>query len=141
MRPIKGSRKEIVVFEGRQGKWGVKGLERLWASARRRPSVTAHTKGSGLSTSKANARAMLKEKRATTLTQFFVARLMIKSGEEADGTPVSQEVKETHKFETLNKVTRDREAERPDDCKRCSVRIDASLCLHAGAPAKVCRVV
>ena len=79
-------------------KWGVKGLERPLASARGRPSVTAHTKGSGLSTGKADARAMLKEKRATALTQFFVARPIIKSGEEANGTPVSQDVKETHKF-------------------------------------------
>ena len=68
------------------------------ASARGRPSVTTHTKGSGLSTGKADARAMLKEKRATTLTQFLVARLIIKCGEEADGKPVSQDVKETHKF-------------------------------------------
>ena len=79
-------------------KWGVKGLERPLASARGRPSVTAHTEGSGLSTGKANARAMLKEKRATTLTQFLVARLVIECGKEADGTPVSQDVKETHKF-------------------------------------------
>ena len=48
-------------------KWGVKGLERPLASARGRPSVTAHTKGSGLSTGKADARTMLQEKRATTL--------------------------------------------------------------------------
>jgi hypothetical protein len=32
-------------------------------------------KGRGLSANKANARAMLKEKRATTLTQFLGARV------------------------------------------------------------------
>ena len=47
---------------------------------------------------KANARTVLKEKRATTLTQFLIARLIIQCGEEADRTPVSQDVKETHKF-------------------------------------------
>ena len=46
----------------------------------------------------ADARAMLKEKRATTLTQFLVTRLVIQGGEEADGTLVSQDVKKTHEF-------------------------------------------
>ena len=41
---------------------------------------------------------MLKEKRATTLTQFLVTRLVIQGGEEADGTLVSQDVKKTHEF-------------------------------------------
>ena len=73
MKPRRGSRTQIVVGKERQVNWGVKGLERLLASARGRPSVTAHTKGSGLSTGKADARAMLKEKRATTLTHFLIA--------------------------------------------------------------------
>ena len=76
MKPGRGSGKRIDVGQEGQGNWGVKGLERLLASARGRPSVTAHTEGSGLSTGKANARAMLKEKRATTLIMaaqtFFV---------------------------------------------------------------------
>jgi hypothetical protein len=41
---------------------------------------------------------MLKEKRATTLTQFLDTRLVIQGGEEEDGTLVSQDVKETHEF-------------------------------------------
>ena len=98
MKPRRGSGKRIDVSKEGQGNWGVRGLDRLLASANVRPSVTAHTKGSGLSTGKANARAMLKEKRATMLTQFLVARLVIECGKEADGTPVSQDVKETHKF-------------------------------------------
>ena len=60
--------------------------------------MTAHTKSSGLSTSKANARAMLKEKRATTLTQFLVTRFIIQCAKETKSTLVSQDVKETHKF-------------------------------------------
>ena len=52
--------------------------------------------GSGLSTCKANARAMLKEERITTLTQFLVTGLVNKGGKEADSEPVNQNVKETH---------------------------------------------
>ena len=36
---------------------------------------------------------MLKEKRATTLTQFLVTRLVIQGGEEADGTMVRNDEK------------------------------------------------
>ena len=81
------------------------GRQRTGAAAGKRPREAecyrpyeGCTKGGGLSTGKADAREMLKERRATALTQFFAARLIFKSGEEADGTPVSQEVKETHKF-------------------------------------------
>ena len=42
---------------------GGEGLDGLLTSARRRPSVAAHADGNSLSTSKADARAMLKEKR------------------------------------------------------------------------------
>ena len=41
---------------------GVKGLDGLLTSARGRPSVATHAEGNGLSASKADARAMLKEK-------------------------------------------------------------------------------
>jgi hypothetical protein len=41
---------------------------------------------------------MLKEERATTLTQFLVTRLVMQGCEEADGTLVSQDVKKTHEF-------------------------------------------
>ena len=47
---------------------GGEGLDGLLTSARRRPSVAAHADGNSLSTSKADARAMLKEKGSTTLT-------------------------------------------------------------------------
>jgi hypothetical protein len=66
--------------------------------ARGRPWGATHAKGRGLSTSKANACAMLKEKRAATLTQVLVTRLVIQGGEEADGTLVSQDVKKAHEF-------------------------------------------
>ena len=49
--------------------------------ARGRPWGATHAKGRGLSTSKANACAMLKEKHAATLTQFLVTRLVIQGGE------------------------------------------------------------
>ena len=81
--------------------WSLKDWSCCWRTptgGRSQPSVTAHTKGSGLSTGKANEHAMLKEKRATTLTQFLVTRLVIQGGEEADGTLVSQDVKKTHEF-------------------------------------------
>ena len=45
-----------------------------------------------MSASKANACAMLKEKRAATLTQFLVTRLVVQGGEEADGTLVQSRV-------------------------------------------------
>ena len=48
-----------------------------------------------LCASEANSCAMLKEERATTLTQFLVTRLVLQGGEEADGPLVSQEVQET----------------------------------------------
>jgi hypothetical protein len=51
-------------------------LDRSQTSARGRPSVTTHTEVSGLSTCKANARVVLKEKRSTTLTQFLVTGLV-----------------------------------------------------------------
>ena len=51
-----------------------------------------------LCASEANSCAMLKEERATTLTQFLVTRLVIQGGEEADGALVSQDVKKTHEF-------------------------------------------
>jgi hypothetical protein len=38
------------------------------------------------------------KKRAETLTQFLVTRLVIQGGEEADGTLVSQDVQKTHEF-------------------------------------------
>jgi hypothetical protein len=56
----------------------VNGLDRLLTSARGRPSDAAHAEGNGLSTGKADVRAMLEEKRSTTLTQFLVAGLITK---------------------------------------------------------------
>ena len=76
----------------------VNGLDRSKTSARGRPSVTAHTEGRGLSTCKANARAMLKEERSMTLTQFLATGLVTKGVKEADSALVSQNVKETHKL-------------------------------------------
>ena len=73
-------------------------LDRSQTSVRGRSSVTTHTEVSGLSTCKANARVVLKEKRSTTLTQFLVTGLVTKGVEEADSAPVSQNVKETHKL-------------------------------------------
>ena len=70
----------------------------MLTSARRRPSVATHAEGNCLSASKSDAHAMLKEKRSTTLTQFLVTGLITKCFKEADGTLVSQDVKETHKL-------------------------------------------
>jgi hypothetical protein len=55
---------------------------------------------------------MLKEKCATTLTQFLVTRLVIQGGEEADGTLVSQDVKETHEFTMETARCRDNQREK-----------------------------
>ena len=68
------------------------------ARADGRPGGAARTKGRGLGASEADACAMLKEERAATLTQFLVTRLVMQGGKEADGTLVSQEVKETREF-------------------------------------------
>ena len=76
----------------------VNGLDWLLTSARGRPNVAAHAEGNCLSASKSDARTMLKEKRSTTLTQFLVTGLITKCFKEADGEPVSQDVKETYKL-------------------------------------------
>jgi hypothetical protein len=68
------------------------------AHAYGRPGGGARTKGRGLGASEADACTMLKEERAATLTQFLVTRLVMQGGKEADGTLVSQEVKETREF-------------------------------------------
>ena len=75
-----GERTEVSV-EGK-GNGGAKGPKRRSARAHGRPGGGAHTKGRGLSASKANSCAMLKEERATTLTQFLVTRLVIQGGED-----------------------------------------------------------
>ena len=98
MNPRRGSTKQIVFIEEKEVHGIVNGLDRSQTSARGRPSVTAHTEGSSLSTCKANARVMLKEKRSTTLTQFLVTGLVTKGVKEADSAPVRQKVKETHKL-------------------------------------------
>ena len=77
MNPRRGSTKQIVFIEEKEVHGIVNGLDRSQTSARGRPSVTAHTEGSSLSTCKANARTVLKENRATTLTQFLIARLIL----------------------------------------------------------------
>jgi hypothetical protein len=58
------------------------------------PAGAARTKCRGLSVSEANAGAVLIEERAATLTQFLITGLVLQSGEEADGSVVSQEVSE-----------------------------------------------
>ena len=54
--------------------------------------------GGSLSSGQADAGAMLEEERAPSLAQVFVRRLVVEDLEIADGTPVSQDVEETHKF-------------------------------------------
>ena len=98
MKRRRESEIRIDVRKERRRKWGGKGAGWLQAGSHGRLSVTSHTKGSSLSTCKADARTMLKEERTATLTQLLVARLGIQGGEEADGTPVSQDVEETHEF-------------------------------------------
>ena len=56
--------------------------------------------GGSLCSGQADAGAMLEEERAPSLAQFLVRRLVVEGVEEADDTPVSQDVEETHKFAT-----------------------------------------
>ena len=53
--------------------------------------------GGSLCSGQADACAMLEE-RAQSLAQVFMRRLIVEDLEVADGTPVSQDVEETHKF-------------------------------------------
>ena len=54
--------------------------------------------GGSLCSGQADAGAMLEEERAPSLAQVFVRRLIVEDLEVVDGTPVSQDVEETHKF-------------------------------------------